>query len=65
MIDDKLAIAGELTWQEVIGYINPSRAFTRARRIHPSERGQRRKRLWVEILFFWGAYRLRSLLGLA
>ena len=23
------------------------------------------KRLWVGILFFWGAFRLRSLLGLA
>ena len=26
--------------------------------------GKPRKRLCVEILFFWGTYRLRSLLGL-
>ena len=29
-----------------------------------SERGQAKKAAWVEILFLWGAYRLRSLLGL-
>jgi hypothetical protein len=38
---------------------------TRARRMCiPSERDKPRKRPWIEILFFWGAYHLRSLLGL-
>ena len=43
MIDDNLAIAGELTWKR--GSLNPSRASTRARRtcIH-SERGNIRLR---------------------
>lgn len=41
MVDDKLAIAGELTRQEVVEHINPLRASTRARRMCiPSERGQ-------------------------
>ena len=30
----------------------------------PLSEGKPRNGFWVEILFFWGAYRLRSLLGL-
>ena len=42
MVDDKLAIAGELTWQEVVEF--PLMAYTRARRMCiPSERGQAKK----------------------
>ena len=63
MIDNKLAIAGELTWQEVVESIvwlldeQGERASTlrRASQVAAVE---------AEILFFWGAYRLRSLLGL-
>jgi len=63
MIDNKLAIAGELTWQEVVESVE---GFLRGPGgcASPLSEGKPRKRLWVEILFFWGACRLRSLLGL-
>jgi hypothetical protein len=59
LLHSHLFLHDQLTFADISG------TDTRARRMCiPSERDKPRKRPWIEILFFWGAYHLRSLLGL-
>ena len=53
MVKDKLAIAGQLTWQQVVESID---GFYEGRGGCAStlKRGQAKKAAWVEILFFLG-----------